>query len=139
MAQCVPRSSSSFLQSIRRQNELTIAEAEELGLNHEPAECAVAGIGFVNLAIPDRSLPSDRNPFLHSVERLAGCVREGHHVAVLRRPSIGRSSVLAACILVRLRWDRNTAFDALESARGCPVPDTSEQKQWVISHVPAVH
>ncbi len=116
---------------------LTSDEAEELGLNHESEECAAAGISFVNLAMLDRSVPSDRTAFLRSVEELATRVREGRYLAVHCRASIGRSSVLAACILMRLGWDAKTAFDAIESARGCSVPDTSEQKQWVISNVPA--
>jgi protein-tyrosine phosphatase len=117
---------------------LTDEEAEELGLNDESAECVAIGITFVNLAIPDRSVPSDTNAFLRSVEQLATRVREGRHVAVHCRASIGRSSVLAASILVRLGWDAKTAFDAIEAARGCSVPDTSEQKEWVISNIPAV-
>jgi protein-tyrosine phosphatase len=117
---------------------LTDEEAEELGLNDESAECAAVGISFVNVAIPDRSVPSDTNAFLRSVEQLATRVREGRYLAVHCRASIGRSSVLAASILVRLGWDAKTAFDAIEAARGYSVPDTSEQKQWVISNVPAV-
>lgn len=117
---------------------LTDEEAEELGLNDESAECTAAGISFVNVAVPDRSVPSDTNAFLRSVEQLAGRVREGRYLAVHCRASIGRSSVLAASILVRLGWDAKAAFDAIEAARGCSVPDTSEQKRWVISNVPAV-
>lgn len=43
---------------------LTDGEANELGLQHESAECSAAGIKFVNVAMPDRSVPSDRNAFL---------------------------------------------------------------------------
>jgi protein-tyrosine phosphatase len=117
---------------------LTDEEAEELGLNDESAECAAAGISFVNVAIRDRSVPSDTNAFLRSVEQLATRVREGRYLGVHCRASIGRSSVFAASILVRLGWDAKIAFDAIEAARGCSVPDTSEQKQWVIANVPAV-
>src|SRR5215469_1567546 len=117
---------------------LTGEEVEQLGLNHESAECTAAGIRFVNVTIPDRSVPSDRNAFLCSVEELATQVRKGRYLAVHCRASIGRSSVLAASILVRLGWDAKTAFDAIESARGCSVPDTPEQKQWVMRNVPAV-
>src|ERR1700739_4962988 len=51
---------------------LTDEEAEELGLNDESAECATVGISFVNMAIPDRSVPSDTNSFLRSVEHWLG-------------------------------------------------------------------
>ena len=117
---------------------LTGEEAEELGLSDESAECAAAGISFVNVAIPDRSVPSDTDAFLRSVDQLARRVREGRYLAVHCRASIGRSSVLAASILVRLGWDAETAFLAIEVARGCSVPDTPEQRQWVITNVPAI-
>jgi hypothetical protein len=55
------------------------------------------------------------------------------------RASIGRSSVLAVAILARLGWETNEAFDAVGSARGCSIPDTPEQRQWVTQNVPAAH
>jgi protein-tyrosine phosphatase len=116
---------------------LTDEEMYELGLEQEAAECRTAGVQFVNVAIPDRSVPSDGEAFLQSVERLAESVREGHHVAVHCRASIGRSSLLAASLLIRLGWDANAAFDAIEIARRCPVPDTMEQRRWVLSNLPS--
>jgi len=116
---------------------LTDEEAVELGLEQEAAECTASGIQFVNMAIPDRSVPSDRDAFLRRVERLAKLVRGGRHVAVHCRASIGRSSLLAACLLTRLGWDANAAFDAIEIARGCRVPDTLEQRCWVESTSPS--
>lgn len=112
---------------------LTDEEAGELGLKQEARECSVAGIQFVNVAIPDRSVPSNRDAFLRSVDRLVELVRGGHHIAVHCRASIGRSSLLAASLLIRLGWDVNAAFDAIQIARGCPVPDTTEQRHWVVS------
>lgn len=116
---------------------LTEEEADELGLAQEEAECAAAGIQFVNVAIADRSVPSDKDAFLGSVERLAELVRACRHVAIHCRASIGRSSLLAASVLIRLGWDGNAAFDAVQIARGCVVPDTFEQRSWVMSNIPA--
>jgi hypothetical protein len=45
--------------------------------------------------------------------------------------------VLAVSVLVRLGWEANEAFDAVESAHGCSIPDTPEQREWVIRNVPA--
>jgi hypothetical protein len=39
-------------------------ESNELGLETESADCGATGITFVNLPIPDRSVPSDRDGFL---------------------------------------------------------------------------
>ena len=109
----------------------------EFGLEIESEACEAVAIKFVNLPIPDRSVPSDADDFLRSVERLAEMVRDGRSLAVHCRASIGRSSVLAVSVLVRLGWDPNEAFCAVESARGCSIPDTPEQRQWVIQNIPA--
>lgn len=113
-------------------------EANELGLHRESAECEAVAIKFVNLPIPDRSVPLDKDDFLRSVEHLAEMVRAGRSLGVHCRASIGRSSVLAASVLIRLGWNADKAFYAIESARGCSIPDTPEQRQWVIQNVPAM-
>jgi protein-tyrosine phosphatase len=115
---------------------LTPEESCELGLHRESEECTAAEIRFVNLPIPDRSVPPNTDDFLRCVDQLAELVRAGRFLGVHCRASIGRSSVLAVSLLVRLGWDANTAFDAVESARGCSIPDTPEQRQWVIRNVP---
>jgi len=115
---------------------LTEDEAEELGLSKESEECAAAGITFVNIPIPDRSVPSDRNEFLRGVDRLAQMVRDGRFLGVHCRACIGRSSLLAVAVLVRLGRKVEEAFDAVEVARGCSVPDTLEQRRWVVANVP---
>ena len=116
---------------------LTEEEASELGLHREAEECEAGAIQFLNLPIPDRSVPSNKDDFLRSVDGLAEMVRQGRFVGVHCRASIGRSSLLAVSVLVRLGWNTNEAFDAVESARGCPIPDTPEQREWVISNAPS--
>ena len=117
---------------------LTEKEANELGLHRESAECEAVAIKFVNLPIPDRSVPLDTDAFLRTVEHLAEMVRAGRFLGVHCRASIGRSSLLAVSVLVRLGWDASKAFYAVESSRGCSIPDTPEQRQWVIQNVPAI-
>jgi protein-tyrosine phosphatase len=114
---------------------LTSEEMEELGLNDEREKCEAAAITFVNIPIPDRAVPSERDSFLDDVDRVADLVRQGHSVGVHCRASIGRSSMFAAALLVRLGWTADRAFTAIESARGCPVPDTPEQRRWVVENL----
>lgn len=116
---------------------LTKEESKELGLERESEDCEATAIKFVNLPIPDRSVPSNANDFLRSVERLAEMVRDGRSLAVHCRASIGRSSVLAVSVVVRLGGEANEAFIAVKSARGCSIPDTPEQRQWVIQNISA--
>lgn len=118
---------------------LTVEETNELGLRQESDECAAAAMTFVNLPITDRSVPSDRDEFFRSVEQLAQMVRGGRFLAVHCRASIGRSSILAVSLLARLGWDLNQAFATVEAARGCSIPDTPEQRQWVFENIPVAH
>jgi protein-tyrosine phosphatase len=115
---------------------LTDEEAQELGLANEPKECGVASIEFFNVPLRDRSVPANAMVFLRSVDALATAMKSGKFVAVHCRASIGRASVMAVSILARLGWNIEDAFEAVQSARGCVVPDTPEQRQWVIDHVP---
>lgn len=107
---------------------LTGPELDELGLTDEPAAAAAAGLQFVALPIPDRAVP-DRTailPALHGLtERLCG----GAHVVTHCRAGIGRSSLLAASLLILGGVDPDTAWDHVERARGLAVPDTAEQRE----------
>lgn len=49
----------------------------------------------------------------------------------LSREGIGRSALLAASLLVHSGVGAEKAFERIEKARGCPVPDTAEQRHWV--------
>jgi protein-tyrosine phosphatase len=45
---------------------------------------------------------------------------------------IGRSALLAACVLVGQGLTTEAAFERISKARGTKVPDTEEQIQWVL-------
>jgi protein-tyrosine phosphatase len=47
------------------------------------------------------------------------------------RAGIGRSSLIAACVLVLLGLAPAMAFDRIGKARGLKVPDTEGQRDWV--------
>jgi protein-tyrosine phosphatase len=110
---------------------LTASEAEELGLSAEAQECAQNGLIFVSFPIEDRSLPTDQTRFDSLVERLLQFSRKGKATIVHCRAGIGRSSLIAACVLVKMGLSSGAAFHIIEQSRGCPVPDTPEQRQWV--------
>jgi protein-tyrosine phosphatase len=58
-------------------------------------------------------------------------LNEGKAVAVHCRAGIGRSSLIAACVLVLLGLAPGTALDRIGKARGGNVPDTEGQRDWV--------
>jgi protein-tyrosine phosphatase len=110
---------------------LTTSEAEELGLLAEADGCARNGLDFISFPIEDRSLPTNPADFHSFVAQVVGLAKNGKSVAIHCRAGIGRSSVIAASVLIRLGLSPADAFRTIEESRGCPVPDTPEQRRWV--------
>jgi hypothetical protein len=38
--------------------------------------------------------------------------------------------------LIHLGWTPRAALFAIAAARGCPVPDTQEQENWILNYQP---
>jgi protein-tyrosine phosphatase len=106
-------------------------EQEELGLECEGEECERCSIEFLLHPIIDRGLPSDSKEFARLADEVLERLREGKSVAVHCRMGIGRASLLAASVLVRSGVHPREAWSRIQSARGCPVPDTEAQRVWV--------
>jgi protein-tyrosine phosphatase len=111
---------------------LTPSEAEELGLAVEAESCRNSGMRFFSFPIEDRSVPASESEFKGLVESISQCLRKGNAVAVHCRAGIGRSSIIAASVLIHSGLSVDSSFSAVEEARGCPVPDTQEQRAWVV-------
>jgi protein-tyrosine phosphatase len=126
------------LRQIHRQEIGTVVsmleswEAKSLGLGGEEAFCHELGLRFVSYPIPDRSTPSDRTGFAAFVSSLADRLRAGEKIGVHCRGCIGRSTIVAACTLTKLGWTAKEALAAIEAARGCMVPDTEEQAEFIL-------
>jgi protein-tyrosine phosphatase len=110
---------------------LTSHESAELELTREAEICQAKGIEFVSFPIQDRGVPSAEKSTLELARRLEGKLAQGRNVGIQCRQGIGRSALLAACVLVLSGIDSETAFEKIQTARGCSVPDTKEQRQWV--------
>jgi len=109
-------------------------EAEWLGLEDEGAEAEKAGIAFLNFPIPDTHVPTNRAHFREFVTDLAERLNRGERIGVHCSGSIGRATVTAACTLIHLGWKPRVALAAVEATRGCPVPDTEEQRAWIAAY-----
>jgi protein-tyrosine phosphatase len=108
-------------------------EAEHLGLRDEQRHAESLGMRFVSYPIADTTTPADLRSFRALVEELAEEVREGRKIGVHCRGCIGRSTVLVARILGSLGVAPAKALPLIEEARGCPVPDTEEQRRWILA------
>lgn len=106
-------------------------EIDELELAQEPDLCRAHGIMYTVFPIPDRGVPSSTQATADLVRGLESQLAAAHNVAIHCRQGVGRSAVLAACLLTRAGVDDRTAFERIRAARGCSVPDTPEQHEWV--------
>jgi hypothetical protein len=111
-------------------------ELAELRLVKEPELCAAQGIEFLSFPIPDHSVPLSTRDTLVFALRLSGLLGKGKSVLVHCRAGIGRSAVIAACVMALQGVPPRKAFLAIGAARGFrDVPDTEEQRQWVLDFV----
>ena len=116
---------------------LTPPEQVELGLDGEADACAARGIEFTPLAVEDRGLPPSKRHFIGAAALLFQELQGGRTVLIHCRQGIGRASLLAAAVLIEAGLDGESAFEAVERARGRPVPDTEEQRAWLLAAVRA--
>lgn len=114
---------------------LTGDELADLELRDEERAAGSVGLEFRHLPIVDMSVP-DPEPLLALADELARRLAEGDHVVVHCRAGIGRSSLLAATVLVRLGVPLEQAWVDIGTARGVEVPETEEQRRWVERHAP---
>lgn len=117
---------------------LTDAECAERGLNEESAACNAASIGFIRFPIVDRSVPASREGFSILIKQLTALLKAGTFLAIHCRAGIGRSSLVAACVLGACGTNADEAFEQISLVRGCDVPDTPEQHEWVVAFVDGV-
>ena len=109
-------------------------EAELLGLAEEGPLAVAAGLHFLSFPIPDVHVPPDIKALRKFVTGLTDRLRAGEAIGVHCRGSIGRATVTAACTLIHMGWVPNAALAAITAARGCAVPDTEEQKNWILAY-----
>lgn len=116
---------------------VSLLEAEELrwmGLKEEGETAEALGLGFLWHPLPDHRLPVDEAAFRAFVRGLAKRLNAGERIGIHCFGCIGRSTVTAACAMIELGWEAEAALEAIGVARGCPVPDTEEQREWILAY-----
>jgi hypothetical protein len=109
-------------------------EAIWLGLGDEKQLADEAGMTFLSYPIRDVHVPDDLTTFRGFVAGLAERLRAGERIGLHCRGSIGRAPTTAACTLIHLGWKAQDALDAIQAARGFPIPDTEEQLRWILRY-----
>jgi len=106
-------------------------EIESFELAREAEFCEANGIAFFSFPIADRRVPVSKNELLELLNKLKALLTKGKNVGIHCRQSIGRSSLLAAALMVLLGITPDAAFQQLSKVRGSEVPETDEQRDWV--------
>jgi protein-tyrosine phosphatase len=108
-------------------------EVEELELSEERLLCEKWNLHFINFPILDISVPENEDKFVKLAVFLADEIQQNKKVVVHCRAGIGRSSMLAAAVLIRLGVAGKEVFETISRHRGLSVPDTKQQRNWLLS------
>ncbi|MCI0493678.1 dual specificity protein phosphatase family protein [candidate division KSB1 bacterium] len=110
---------------------LTPGEEAELELIDEKKLCSKHSIQFYSFPIADRGIPLSMKDIKVLLKKLEKALTAGKTVAIHCRQGIGRSAMIAAALLMASGMTGEDAFQSISLARGFPVPDTLQQKEWV--------
>jgi protein-tyrosine phosphatase len=111
---------------------LTDDERVDLNLEDEAKFCKIHGLQYLAFPIVDRSVPPSQKATLNFLKKLDQALAEGKNVLIHCRQGIGRSALMAICLLVLAGEEPEAAIQRVSTARGVSAPETPEQKKWVI-------
>lgn len=111
---------------------LTKEEQREFELGRERAASEEQSLRFFFLPIADLGVPSSRKETVAVLNQIEKLLASGRNVGIHCRQSVGRSGMIAASLLAMSGSDPREAFESVSNGRGLPVPETEEQRDWVI-------
>jgi protein-tyrosine phosphatase len=107
------------------------SEILELRLTAEAALCAANNLEYLNFPIADRNVPPLHPTTLDFLRQIKASLEQRQHVVIHCRMGLGRSGLVAACLLIMLSLSPEQALLKLGKLRDMDVPDTQEQREWV--------
>jgi len=107
-------------------------EEEELDLAAEGGIVQQQGMQFLSFPIPDYSVPTSRAGAADFIGRLADILNRGSNVIIHCRGGLGRAPLMAASLLATVGISPDIAFQRISNVRRSTVPETDEQRRWVI-------
>src|SRR5271166_2194209 len=110
---------------------LTAGEDKDLDLTIESRVAKGEGLKFLTLPIHDRQVPSSPSEVAAVLDELDADLASGKNAVIHCRQGVGRSGMMAACLLMMRGKDTTSAILELERARGTSVPETAEQRRWI--------
>lgn len=107
-------------------------DALEYELADESELCARFGLEYLSFPIEDHQVPRSITDLAAFVDKLADRLARGKSIAIHCLAGIGRSGLIAACLLTTAGFSPQQAFDKLSRARGFAAPETEQQRECVI-------
>lgn len=109
------------------------SELYELGLKQEATYCVEQGLSFIHYPIQDVKVPTNEKTFLNLTNDLQKRLDKKQKIVIHCRMGIGRSSILAAALLIKNGIHKSSVFDYISNFREVTVPDTDQQKDWLLN------
>lgn len=106
-------------------------EEISLKIENESFFCKKYDINYINFPIPDRGIPKNTSSFVSLIETINEYLKCNKKVVVHCRMGIGRTSLVAAALLIKNNSKYDNVFNYLSATRTLTVPDTEEQKDWI--------
>lgn len=116
---------------------LTNEEELDLDLANEATTVRGQRMEFLSLPIPDRQVPYSETEVAAILDALDSALSAARNVVIHCRQGMGRSGLVAACLLASKGLDSRSAVKKVSAARGIEVPETREQRAW-IDHYAAI-
>jgi protein-tyrosine phosphatase len=110
---------------------LTRDEENDLDIADEASTAKAHGMGFLSFPILDRHVPESEPRLSAMLDELDAELAAGRNVVLHCRQGIGRTGLVAACLLLRKGLDPEEAVERLSAARGIQIPETQEQRYWI--------
>ena len=108
----------------------------DLGLTHQESSYNALGINFIHFPIGDFDVPKNEDSFIALSHELCKQIAEGEIIAIHCRAGIGRSSLLAAAVLIQSGFNPDDVFEHISEHRETAVPDKRSQSEWLLSLTP---
>ena len=105
-------------------------EISWLELEKEKEICRKYHITYLNFPIVDRNTPDSFEDVYKFTRKLRSYYDVNKKIACHCYAGIGRSSLIAACLLILQGMPVKEIFAEISRARGFPVPDTPAQLEW---------
>jgi protein tyrosine phosphatase (PTP) superfamily phosphohydrolase (DUF442 family) len=110
---------------------LTPDEEHDLDFGREASAARAQGITFKSLPIPARGVPNSETEMAATLQTIDNDLASGKNVLVHCRQGIGRSGLIAACLLLAKGVGATRAVDVVSAARRIRIPETLVQRNWI--------